>query len=99
MAQFVPEWPSMPKSEPASSVPATPRSDAGSAIAHGPFASENEKVARPFRETYDWTDVIGAKKNNQPIRPPVEQNWHTDVTRAHANPAEPAAGCVCFQAK
>ena len=97
LAQFDPEWPSMPKSEPTTPVPGTPRSDAGSAIAHGPFAAEVDKVPCPVRETFDWTDVRGASK--QPIRPPVEQNWHTDVTRAHPNPVEPAARCVCFRTK
>ena len=79
----------MPKSETASPVPGTPRSDVGSAIAHGPFAAEVEKVPCPVRETFDWTDVRGFR--NRPIRPPVEHNWHTDVTRAQFNPAEAAA--------
>ena len=85
------------QSEPTTPVSGTPRSDAGSAIAHGPFAAEVDKVPCPVRETFDWTDVRGVSK--QPIRPPVEQNWHTDVTRAHPNPVEPAARCVCFRTK
>ena len=90
MTQFCfPEWLSMPKSEPTTPVSGTPRSDAGSAIAHGPFAAEVDKVPCPVRETFDWTDVRGVSK--QPIRPPVEQNWNTNVTRAQFNPAEAAA--------
>ena len=78
----------MPKSDPVSPVPGTPRSDAGSAIAHGPFAAEVEKVPCPVRETFDWTDVRGIRKR-PPIRPPVEQNWHTDVTEAVTVPPLP----------
>jgi len=91
---FLSKWPSMPKSEPTTPVSGTPRSDAGSAIAHGPFAAEVDKVPCPVRETFDWTDVRGVRK--QPIRPPVEQNWHTDVTRAHPNPVEPAARAIGY---
>ena len=90
LGQFVPEWPSMPRREPE---PATPtQSDAGSAIAGGPFAAEVDMVPCPVKESFDWTDVRGASK--QPIRPPVEQNWHIDVAKAQPNPAEAAAGCV-----
>ena len=86
LAQIFPQCSSLPKSKPASPVPGTPRSDAGSAIAHGPFASEVEKVPCPFRETFDWTDVRGMRKKKRPIRPPVEQNWHPDVTRVVDSP-------------
>ena len=85
------KWSSIKASEPMSPLPGTPRSDAGSAIAHGPFAAEVEKVSCPVRETFDWTDVRGIR--NRPIRRPVEQNWHADVTRAQYayNPEEGTA--------
>ena len=68
--------------EPASAVPGTPRSNADSTV-----VTEVEKVTSPVRESLDWTDVRGVRKH--PIRPPVEQNCRTDVTRAATD------GCVC----